>query len=253
MGTGRHRVRMRVWIVCLLLGLVIGSLNARSTSDDSDESDESSESTDDGDQLSEVTLAVTLEEQVASLRNGTQTNNRTLSRLEAFYEELERRILRLEAANNGTRDVPESVDESLTSPAPETTTYTPCCRKIKLKSRGSMTRYRAPDAFLGVYVLDEGTEEGLTYRKVPGPGPGLETILSITCGQDTLIGFYTEEDFRRCRDPVLNFVSGFSGSCITGPSLFTVSHNNGGDSDWEEDDSLRIVCAGGAGWELDDS
>merc|ERR1711890_150256 len=148
MGTGRHRVRMRVWIVCLLLGLVIGSLNARSTSDDSDESDESSESTDDGDQLAEVTLAVTLEEQVASLRNGTQTNNRTLSRLEAFYEELERRILRLEAANNGTRDVPESVDESLTSPAPETTTYTPCCRKIKLKSRGSMTRYRASDASL---------------------------------------------------------------------------------------------------------
>merc|ERR1712080_269765 len=306
MGTGRHRVRMRVWIVCLLLALVIGSLNARggrlsssssrstgssrssssssrsrstifipnsrpstthssgsifsetedsnsiwsssedsnsiwsssedsnsiwgktkSKSDDSDESGESDESTDDGDQLAEVTLAVTLEEQVASLRNGTQTNNRTLSRLEAFYEELERRILRLEAANNGTRDVPESVDESLTSPAPETTTYTPCCRKIKLKSRGSMTRYRASDAFLGVYVLDEGTEEGLTYRKVPGPGPGSETILSITCGQDTLIGFYTEEDFRRCRDPVLNFVSGFSGSCITGPSLFTVSHNNG--------------------------
>merc|ERR1712080_606266 len=184
MGTGRHRVRMRVWIVCLLLALVIGSLNARggrlsssssrstgssrssssssrsrstifipnsrpstthssgsifsetedsnsiwsssedsnsiwgktkSKSGDSDESGESDESTDDGDQLAEVTLAVTLEEQVASLRNGTQTNNRTLSRLEAFYEELERRILRLEAANNGTRDVPESVDESLTS------------------------------------------------------------------------------------------------------------------------------------------
>merc|ERR1712080_754497 len=201
----------------------------KSTSDDSDESDESDESTDDGDQLAEVTLAVTLEEQVASLRNGTQTNNRTLSRLEAFYEELERRILRLEAANNGTRDVPESVDESLTSPAPETTTYTPCCRKIKLKSRGSMTRYRASDAFLGVYVLDEGTEAGLAYRKVPGPYPGSETVLSN------------------------RFQSGFSGSCITGPSQFTVSHNDGVNSDWEEDDSLRIVCAekGAGGWELD--
>merc|ERR1712080_59317 len=198
----------------------------KSTSDDSDESDESDESTDDGDQLAEVTLAVTLEEQVASLRNGTQTNNRTLSRLEAFYEELEREYYALKQQTMG-RDVPESVDESLTSPAPETTTYTPCCRKIKLKSRGSMTRYRASDAFLGVYVLDEGTEAGLAYRKVPGPYPGSETVLSITCGQDTLIGFYTEEDFRRCRDPVLNFVSGFSGSCITGPSLFTVSHNNG--------------------------
>jgi len=106
-----------------------------------------------------------------------------------------------------------------------------------------MTRYRASDAFLGVYVLDEGTEAGLAYRKVPGPYPGSETVLSNRCGEDTLLGFYTEEDFMRCRDPVLRFQSGFSGSCITGPSQFTVSHNDGVNSDWEEDDSLRIVCA----------
>jgi len=227
---------MRVWIVCLLLGLLTGSL--RSEPDDSAESDESDESFD---ELKEVTLAVTLEEQVASLRNGTQTNNQTLSRLEAFYEELERRILRLEAANNGTRDIPESVDESLTSPAPETTTNLPCCSQIKLKSRGSMTNYGISSAFLGVYQYQVGEDTELfSYHKL---GTG-DNILSNSCNTWNLRGYNTIADSQECEEPTIQFHTGFSGSCITGPTLFTVSFYADQDymDDWQEDDSLRIVC-----------
>merc|ERR1712002_1011862 len=110
----------------------------RSISDDPDD-----EYYDYDNEPEEVGQAATIEEQVSTLRNETQTEKETLTRLEAFFEELERRILRLEAANNGTRGVTELV----TSPAPETTTNLPCCQKIKLKSRNDHSLIRQ---FLGV-------------------------------------------------------------------------------------------------------
>merc|ERR1711962_1530744 len=106
------------------------SIFGKSDDDESTESMESNELIED--EAEEVGQAATIEEQVSSLQNETQTKKQTLTRLEAFFEELERRVLRLEAANNGTREVTESVPESMTSPAPETTTNLPCCQKIKL-------------------------------------------------------------------------------------------------------------------------
>jgi len=136
----------------------------RSIPDDDDESTESEESDElnDSDETTEnepeeVGQAANIEEQVSSLRNETQTKKQMLTRLEAFFEQLERRILRLEAANNGTRGVTESAQESMTSPAPETTTNVSCCQKIKLKSR----KYTDSDhTFLGVY-----TKKSFGYMK----------------------------------------------------------------------------------------
>merc|ERR1711962_1233083 len=99
------------------------SIFGKSDDDESTESMESNEFDDSDemieDEAEEVGQAATIEEQVSSLQNETQTKKQTLTRLEAFFEELERRVLRLEAANNGTREVTESVPESMTSPAPE--------------------------------------------------------------------------------------------------------------------------------------
>jgi len=188
----------------------------------------------------EVGQAATIEEQVSSLRNETQIKKQTLTRLEAFFEQLERRILRLEAANNGTRGVTESVQESMTSPAPETTTNLPCCQKIKLKSR-----FRAPiRSFLGVYVYNNLEPEDLSvevdfewfyYEKFSEGG---ET-LSNGC-ENELAGFNSIHD--ECGEQKLKFMSGFTGSCITGPKLYTVHWYNEGQGFWEEDDSLTIVC-----------
>jgi len=251
---------MRVCLVCLLLCLVIGSLDARrrgsilsssgcrilkrSIPDDDDESTESEESDElnDSDETAEnepeeVGQAANIEEQVSSLRNETQTKKQTLTRLEAFFEQLERRILRLEEANNGTREVTESVHESITSPAPETTTYTPCCHKIKLKSRKTNSNHHP---FLGVYVYDnfdaeDDSPEVFNYEKFSEGGE----ILSTTCGNG-LKGVYSV--FDECEDYIFNFVSGFTGSCITGPKLYTVQWYNEGQRIWEEDDTLTIVC-----------
>merc|ERR1712002_482496 len=117
----------------------------RSISDDPDDEFDDSDY-----EPEEVGQAATIEEQLSSLRNETQTKKQTLTRLEAFFEELERRILRLEEANNGTRGVTESVHESMTSSVPETTTNLPCCNKIKLKSRNTNSNLRP---FLGVYNI----------------------------------------------------------------------------------------------------
>merc|ERR1712133_280499 len=184
MGLG-ERVRMRLCQVCLVLWLLIGSLNARrgslshsesriikrSISDDPDD-----EYYDYEDEPEEVGQAATIEEQVSTLQNETQTKKQTLTRLEAFFEQLERRILRLEEANNGTREVTESAHESITSPAPETTTYTPCCHKIKLKSRKTNSNHHP---FLGVYhKYDTETSTELFYAK---EGEEDEEILTSKC------------------------------------------------------------------------
>jgi len=204
-------------------------------SDDDDESRESMESDefDDSDEMTEpeeVGQAATIEEQVSSLRNETQTKKQTLTRLEAFFEELERRILRLEAANNGTRGVTESV----TSPAPETTTSLPCCQKIKLKSRNTHPLIRP---FLGVYVYNKLEPEDLSvevdfevfyYLK----SEGRET-LSNAC-ENELAGFDSIHD--ECEERKFKFASGFTGSCITGPKLYTTLWYTG------QDDSVTIVC-----------
>merc|ERR1711962_1004075 len=220
------------------------SIFGKSDDDESTESMESNEFDDSDemieDEAEEVGQAATIEEQVSSLQNETQTKKQTLTRLEAFFEQLERRILRLEAANNGTRGVTESVPESMTSPAPETTTSLPCCQKIKLKSR-----FRAPiRSFLGVYVYNKLEPEDLSvevdfewfyYEKF---SEGRET-LSNGC-ENELAGFNSIHD--ECGEQKLKFVSGFTGSCITGPKLYTVQWYNEGQGFWEEDDSLSIVC-----------
>jgi len=252
---------MRVCLVCLLLCLVFGASSSLSSSgsrilkrsipDDDDESTESEESDElnDSDETAEnepeeVGQAATIEEQVSSLRNETQTKKQTLTRLEAFFEQLERRILRLEAANNGTRGVTESSQESITSPAPETTTNLSCCQKIKLKSR----KYTDADhTFLGVY-----TKKHFGYIKFSNE----REIISDSCNHNEWVGYYSQEDQSECRNPKYKFTSGFTEPCITGPNTYTVLHlNNEGmayyndyeDSDdpdywWEEDDTLTIVC-----------
>jgi len=185
----------------------------------------------------EVGQAATIEEQVSSLRNETQTKKENLTRLEAFFEELERRIFRLEEANNRTRGVTESVHESMTSPAPETTTNLPCCHKIKLKSRKPQSNLHP---FLGVYDtirLRDGNEDMFEVKSESGQ------VLSNMCNQNELVGYYSEEDSQECRDSKFKFVSGFTGSCITGPKLYTVLWYNEGWEGWEEDDTLTIVCA----------
>merc|ERR1711962_331201 len=132
---GRERVKMRVFVVCLLLCLLIERSKPQTEDyDDDDDDDEYS----------------------------TEQIEDELTRLEAFFEQLERRILRLEEANNGTRGVTESVHESMTSPAPETTTYTPCCQKIKLKSRKTNSNHHP---FLGVYQKFDTESAGLFYAK----------------------------------------------------------------------------------------
>merc|ERR1711962_589764 len=138
------------------------SIFGKSDDDESTESMESNEFDDSDemieDELEEVGQAATIEEQVSSLHYETQIKKQTLTRLEAFFEQLERRILRLEVANNGTREVTESVPESMTSPAPETTTNLPCCQKIKLKSRktGSLNH-----PFVGVYDIFSMEEDSI--------------------------------------------------------------------------------------------
>jgi len=186
----------------------------------------------------EVGQASTIEDQVSSLRNETQIKKQKLTRLEAFFEELERRILRLEAANNGTRGVTESVQESMTSPAPETTTNLPCCHKIKLKSRnyGILNH-----PFVGVYDLFSTEDPPLfNYGKFHEGGE----ILSNYCNPNELAGYYSQVDSTQCNDPKFKFVTGFTGSCITGPKLYSVLWYNEGQDTWEKDDSLSvsIVC-----------
>merc|ERR1712002_1010065 len=130
----------------------------------------------------EVGQAATIEEQVSSLRNETQTKKQKLTRVEAFFEQLERRIVRLEAANNGTRGVTESTHESITSPAPETTTNLSCCQKIKLKSR----KYTDSDhTFLGVY-----TKKSFGYLKFSNE----REIISDSCNHGvTWVGYHSQE------------------------------------------------------------
>merc|ERR1712002_1073166 len=206
----------------------------RSISDDPDD-----EFDDEMTEPEEVGQAATIEEQVSSLRNETQTKKQTLTLLEAFFEELERRILRLEAANNGTRGVTESVPEYMTSSAPDTTTNLPCCQKIKLKSRKSTILHHP---FVGVYdafshgpIVDWPV---FNYGKFSEGGE----IISNYCDGTELVGYYSIEDSRACSDPKFKFLSGFTGSCITGPKLYTVQWYNEGQDIWEEDDSLTIVC-----------
>merc|ERR1712126_629423 len=253
---GKERVKMRVWAVCILVCLLIE--RSIFQTDDYDDDDGGSEYYDYNEPIEDEVArsriflqtgqAATIEEQVSSLRNETQTKKQTLTRLEAFFEQLERRILRLETANNGTRGVTESVPESMTSPAPETTTNLPCCHKIKLKSRNTHASIRP---FLGVYVYNKLDEEDLSvevdfevfyYAKF---SEGRET-LSNAC-QNNLAGFNSihdecGEEKLKFESGFLNFESGFTGSCITGPKLYTVHWYNEGQDIWEEDDSLSIVC-----------
>merc|ERR1719334_2729872 len=217
---------MRVWTVCILVCLLI----ERSIPDEYDDGYE--------DEPEEIGQAATIEEQVSSLQNETDTKKQTLTRLKAFFEQLERRILRLEAANNGTRDVTESVHESMTSPAPETTTYTPCCQKIKLKSRKTNSNHHP---FLGVYhKYDTETSTELFYAK---EGEEDEEIPRLTSKCDNeLAGFYGIDNDECDLEEKFKFVSGFTGSCITGPKLYTVLWYSRDQGIWEEDDSLTIVC-----------
>jgi len=294
--------------------------------------------------------AVTIEEQVSSLRNETQIKKQKLTRLETFFEQLERRILRLEEANNvgyprvhetedteyrvmvvevgqsvtlvcdhtledetlyslkwyingmeffryipsespqvavfefpmfvvsnsssptrlvlrnislesgggyfrceissvapefqtesrvmviQTVGVTESVQESMTSPAPETTTNLPCCQKIKLKSKktGSLNH-----PFVGVYDISSTGPQLWTYRKFHEGGE----ILSNYCNLNVpMSGFYSEVDLLECNNIKFKFMSGSTGSCITGPKLYSVQWYNEGQGFWEEDDTLSIVC-----------
>merc|ERR1711962_260245 len=193
------------------------SIFGKSDDDESTESMESNEF-DDSDEMiedepEEVGQAATIEGQVSSLQNETQIKKQTLTRLEAFFEQLERRILRLEAANNGTRGVTESVQESMTSPAPETTTYTPCCQKIKLKSRKTNSNHHP---FLGVYQKYDTESAGLLYAK---EGEEDEEILTSKCENGQLVGFYDIDTDECDLEEKFKFVSGFTGSCITGPKL----------------------------------
>merc|ERR1711962_971055 len=234
---GRERVKMRVWVVCILVCLLIDrSIPQTDDYDDDDDDDELYSTEQIEDEPVEIGQAATIEEQVSSLRNETDTKKQTLTRLEAFFEELERRILRLEAANNGTRGVTESVHESMTSPAPETTTYTPCCQKIKLKSRKTNSNHHP---FLGVYQKFDTESAGLFYAK---EGEEDEEILTSKCENGQLVGFYDIDTDECDLEEKFKFVSGFTGSCITGPKLYTVQWFSREQWDWEEDDSLSIVC-----------
>merc|ERR1712002_1167934 len=189
----------------------------------------------------EVGQAATIEEQLSSLRNETQTKKETLTRLEAFFEELERRILRLEEANNGTRGVTESVHESMTSPAPETTTNLPCCNQIKLKSRN--TRLHSLQPFLGVYdILQANIVLNPNENVFEGFSQEGTSYLSNIDNQNELVGWLRQSDAEDYELPALKFVSGFTGSCITGPKLYTVRLIYNEDM-YDEVDSPSIVCA----------
>merc|ERR1712002_1183625 len=201
----------------------------RSISDDPDD-----EYYDYDNEPEEVGQAATIEEQLSSLRNETQTKKQTLTRLEAFFEELERRILRLEEANNGTRGVTESVHESMTSSAPETTTKLPCCRKIKLKSRNTNSNLRP---FLGVYAIDM---EKVNYDVFEAYSQEGQAYLSNIANQNELLGYLSQEDVA-LSDPALKFGSGFTGPCITGPIVYTVQLIYTEDQ-FEEVDAVSIVC-----------
>merc|ERR1712180_578646 len=239
---GRERVKMRVWVVCILVCLLIDRSKPQTDDYDDDDDDDEYSTEQIEDEPEEIGQAATIEEQVSSLRNETDTKKQTLTRLEAFFEQLERRILRLEVSNNGTRGVTESVPESITSPAPETTTNLPCCQKIKLKSRNRGVSY--VDEFLGVYVYNKLEPEDLSgevdfelfyYEKFSGGG---ET-LSNAC-ENELAGFNSIHD--ECGEEKLKFESGFTGSCITGPKLYTVQWYSEAMDVWNEDDTLSIVC-----------
>merc|ERR1712126_768384 len=241
---GKERVKMRVWAVCIPVCLLIE--RSIFQTDDYDDDDGGSEYYDYNEPIEDEVArsriflqtgqAATIEEQVSTLQNETQTKKQTLTRLEAFFEQLERRILRLEEANNGTREVTESVHESITSPAPETTTYTPCCHKIKLKSRKTNSNHHP---FLGVYHKhDTETSTELFYAK---EGEEDEEILTSKC-ENELVGFYGIDDDECDLEEKFKFVSGFTGSCITGPKLCSVLWYSRDQGVWEEDDSLTIVC-----------
>jgi len=302
----------------------------------------------------EAGQAVTIEEQMSSLRNETQLKKEKLTHLEAFFEQLERRILRLEEANNvgylrvhdtedtepgvmvvevgqsvtlvcdhtleedtlyslkwymngmeffryipsespqvavfdfpmfvvsnsslptrlvlrnislesgggyfrceissdapefetdsgvmviQTVEVAESVLESMTSPAPETTTNLPCCHKIKLKSRKTSSLHHP---FIGVYdiINDYDNISNMEFYYVKFSEEG-EIILRNNCHENELTGFYSEAEFRDCRLAKFKIVSGFTDSCITGPKLYSGLWYDKGQDIWEEDDSLTIVC-----------
>merc|ERR1712126_157540 len=196
---GKERVKMRVWAVCILVCLLIE--RSIFQTDDYDDDDGGSEYYDYNEPIEDEVArsriflqtgqAATIEEQVSSLRNETQTKKQTLTRLEAFFEELERRILRLEAANNGTRGVTESVPESMTSPAPETTTNLPCCHNIKLKSR------KTDHFLLGEYNIIDTEDDVIEYRSRRRIGIierlGYLRILSNSCNQTVMAGYYHED------------------------------------------------------------
>merc|ERR1712080_427780 len=66
----------------------------------------------------ELGLMENMREDVRKLENQTLTQNERLSRMENLFEELKRRILRMEGAKNGTQGTTAAMEEVTTQPSP---------------------------------------------------------------------------------------------------------------------------------------
>jgi len=197
----------------------------------------------------ELAAIETMSENVRQLENETLIQNEALSRIENLSEDLLTRILRLEAANNGTQGTTQynritaERNEVTTQASPPVTTQVEagCCDRIRLISKGSMTRDPKVSTFIGVYDYKVIAGDRFAYMMTSHT----DNVISNSCeDENDTLGFMYERDYNVCNWNLVSFMGGSFSSCITGPSTFTVRHYTEASDgrDWVVDDTVLIAC-----------
>jgi len=147
---------------------------------------------------------------------------------------------RPEYSGDNLNTCPGYNDKEFTLPKIQAPVGEPCCSRIKLNATGSLTEDSVVSKFPGLYEYEALDGVNFVYKK-----NNVDQVLTNACGEpNELIGYGFVRDFNVCNWSLMEFTEGFTGSCITGPTSFTVRHysENTDGNEWLTDNTVTAVC-----------
>merc|ERR1712080_705591 len=172
---------------------------------------------------------------------GPWSRGREYQALEGWLNALQELMVRPEySTDSPTTQCPGYNDIEFTLPKIQAPPGEPCCSRIRLNATGSVTEDSVVSKFPGIYEYEALDGVNFVYKK-----NNVDQVLTTACDEsNTLIGYGFVRDFNVCNWSLMEFTEGFTGSCITGPTSFTVRHysENTDGNDWLTDDTVTVVC-----------
>merc|ERR1719228_643124 len=147
---------------------------------------------------------------------------------------------RPEYSGDNLNTCPGYNDKEFTLPKIQAPVGEPCCSRIKLNATGSITEDSVVSKFPGLYEYEALDGVNFVYKK-----NNVDQVLTNACGEpNELVGYGFVRDFNVCNWSLMHFTEGFTGSCITGPTSFTVRHyaEETDGNEWLTDNTVTVDC-----------